>query len=68
MRNLLQWFKPGGKAPTALILVAVYAAALVAFIGDAFGFATFNATGAGLLTAAASALYYGRRRSDKSGA
>jgi hypothetical protein len=57
--------KPGSKAPTALILVSVYAASLVAFLAEAFGFGTFNAAGAGLLTGAASALYYGRRRSDK---
>ena len=61
---MLQWIKPGGKAPTAAILVLTWGAALVAFCGDAFGFASFNATGAALLTGEASALYYGRRRSD----
>ena len=61
---MFQWLKPGGKAPTAAILVCAWGAALVTFCGEAFGFATFNATGAGRLTAAASALYYGRRRSD----
>tara|TARA_R110000796_G_scaffold114796_4_gene226737 strand:+ start:1262 stop:1450 length:189 start_codon:yes stop_codon:yes gene_type:complete len=61
---VLDFLKSGGKAPTALILVAAWACALVAFVGSSFGFATFDATGAGLLTGAASALYYGRRLSD----
>jgi len=61
---MLSWLKAGGKAPTALILMAAWAAALSAFVFAAFGLADFNAAGAGLLTGAASALYYGRRRSD----
>ena len=60
---MLDFLKAGGKAPTALILVATWACALVVFVASAFGFAAFDATGAGLLTGAASALYYGRRRS-----
>tara|TARA_R110000751_G_scaffold53101_2_gene115302 strand:+ start:238 stop:417 length:180 start_codon:yes stop_codon:yes gene_type:complete len=56
--------KAGGKAPTALILVAAWSAALSTFVFAAFGLGAFDATGAGLLTAGASALYYGRRRSD----
>ena len=57
--------KPGSKAPTALILVSVYSAALIAFLAEAFGLGSFNAAGAGMLTGAASALYYGRRRSEE---
>jgi len=61
---MLDWLKIGGKAPTALILVAAWASALVTFVCASFGLASFDAAGAGLLTGAASALYYGRRRSD----
>ncbi len=58
------FLKEGGKAPTALILVASWTCALVTFLFAAFGLATFDAAGAGLLTGASSALYYGRRRLD----
>lgn len=61
---MLDFLKTGGKAPTALILVAAWTAALTTFVCSAFGFASFDAAGAALLTGASSALYYGRRRSD----
>ena len=59
---MFDFLKTGGKAPTALILCATWASALVTFVCAAFGVASFDAAGAGLLTGAASALYYGRRR------
>lgn len=52
------------KAPTALILCAAWAAVLTTFLAAAFGLAAFDSVGAGLITGTASALYYGRRRSD----
>lgn len=58
---------PGSKAPTAAILVAVYAAGLVAFLAETFGLGTVPSTALGMLTGAASALYYGRRRDDGGG-
>lgn len=61
---MFDFMKPGGKAPTALILCAAWGSALVTFVSAAFGFATFDSVGAGMLTGAASALYYGRRRND----
>ena len=63
---MFDFMKAGGKAPTALILCSAWAAALGTFVGAAFGFAEFDNVGAGLLTGAASALYYGRRRNDAS--
>tara|TARA_R110002020_G_scaffold85315_2_gene210636 strand:- start:124 stop:315 length:192 start_codon:yes stop_codon:yes gene_type:complete len=61
---MFDFLKIGGKAPTALILCAAWAAALSTFVASAFGLGSFDAVGAGMLTGAASALYYGRRRSD----
>ena len=61
---MLAFLKPGGKAPTALILCATWSVALFTFTAAAFGWAEFDNVGAGLLTGAASALYYGRRRGD----
>lgn len=61
---MLDFFKPGGKAPTALILCATWGVALFTFTAAAFGWAQFDNVGAGLLTGAASALYYGRRKDD----
>ncbi len=58
--------QPGGKAPTALILCATWGVALFTFTAAAFGWAEFDNVGAGLLTGAASALYYGRRRDSAS--
>ena len=57
-------FRPGDKAPTAAILVAVYVAGIVAFMAETFGFGTVPSTALGMLTGAASALYYGRRKDD----
>ena len=61
---MFDFLKIGGKAPTALILCAAWAAALSTFVASAFGLGSFDAVGAGMLTGAASALYYGRRRRD----
>jgi hypothetical protein len=61
---MFDFMKAGGKAPTALILCAAWASALCTFVASAFGLGSFDAVGAGMLTGAASALYYGRRRND----
>jgi hypothetical protein len=63
---MFDFMKTGGKAPTALILCAAWASAIGTFVAAAFGLAEFDNVGAGLLTGAASALYYGRRKSDVS--
>jgi len=60
------FMKSGGKAPTALILCATWGVALFTFTAAAFGWAEFDNVGAGLLTGAASALYYGRRKDGAS--